>query len=212
MFSGEIVWKGLVYAVLMTLGKVACGVWLLRLRLPAIVETHLRKLPRPRMNHLWGKRSANADNTSTAQAKRPASNRVTSVPSPSAFNRATSTSGLESLSTNASATNDARSTPDAGKPRSLYPASILGCAMTARGEIGFLISSMAESNKIFASKGDRNSRSDVFLVVTWAIVVCTIIGPPAVGLLVRRVKKLQQGVEKQGRIVRAEVLGVWGAS
>ncbi|EQL00756.1 sodium/hydrogen exchanger family protein [Ophiocordyceps sinensis CO18] len=212
MFSGEIVWKGLVYAVLMTLGKVACGVWLLRLRLPAIVETHLRKLPRPRMNYFWGKRSANADNTSTAQAKRPASNRVTSVPSPSAFNRATSTSGLESLPTNASATNDARSTPDAGKPRSLYPASILGCAMTARGEIGFLISSMAESNKIFASNGDRNSSSDVFLVVTWAIVVCTIIGPPAVGLLVRRVKKLQQGVEKQGRIVRAEVLGVWGAS
>lgn len=95
-------------------------------------------------------------------------------------------------------------------PKSLYPAAILGCAMTARGEIGFLISSIAESNKIFAKSSDKESSSEIFLVVTWAIVLCTIIGPLAVGLIVNRVNKLQRGVEKEGRVVSADVLGAWG--
>ena len=82
--------------------------------------------------------------------------------------------------------------------------------MTARGEIGFLISSVAESNNVFASESDTRSSSDIFLIVTWAIVLCTILGPLAVGLLVRRVKALQAGVEKEGRIVRRDVLGAWG--
>lgn len=84
--------------------------------------------------------------------------------------------------------------------------------MTARGEIGFLISSIAESNGVYSLSQTKGKSSDNFLVVTWAIMLCTILGPLAVGLLVRRVKQLQQGVEKQGRIVRGDVLGVWGVS
>jgi hypothetical protein len=106
----------------------------------------------------------------------------------------------------------AHSDPTEIKPRSLYPASILGCAMTARGEIGFLISSIAESNGVYSLSQTKGKSSDNFLVVTWAIMLCTILGPLAVGLLVRRMKQLQQGVEKQGRIVRGDVLGVWGLS
>ncbi|KAG6104650.1 hypothetical protein E4U14_005564 [Claviceps sp. LM454 group G7] len=87
------------------------------------------------------------------------------------------------------------------KPRSLYPASIIGCAMVARGEIGFLISSIAESNDIFSSSSGRSSTSDLFLIVTWAIVLCTILGPLAVGLLVRRVRRLQNNVKKDGQTV-----------
>lgn len=88
--------------------------------------------------------------------------------------------------------------------------------MTARGEIGFLISSIAESNGIYSNSTsqankDRKS-SDTFLVVTWAIMLCTILGPLAVGLVVRRVKRLQQGVEKEGRVIRGDVLGAWGVS
>lgn len=85
--------------------------------------------------------------------------------------------------------------------------------MVARGEIGFLISSIAESNGIFSSGANTTSgASPIFLIVTWAIVMCTIIGPLCVGLLVRRVKKLQEGMEKEGRVVRTDVLGVWGVS
>jgi hypothetical protein len=42
--------------------------------------------------------------------------------------------------------------------------------------------------------------------------LCTIIGPLSLGLLVRRVKRLHQGVEKEGRLVQKDVLGVWGLS
>lgn len=85
--------------------------------------------------------------------------------------------------------------------------------MTARGEIGFLISSIAESNKIFSSSPtDGGKSSEIFLIVTWAIMLCTILGPLSLGLTVRRVKQLQQGVEKQGRLVQKDVLGVWGVS
>lgn len=37
------------------------------------------------------------------------------------------------------------------KPRSLYPASIIGLTMVARGEIGYLIASLAETDGIFSS-------------------------------------------------------------
>lgn len=83
--------------------------------------------------------------------------------------------------------------------------------MTARGEIGFLISSIAESKNIFSStRADDGKNSEIFLIVTWAIMLCTVIGPLSLGLLVRRVRQLQHGAEKHGRVVRRDVLGVWG--
>ncbi|KAH8721389.1 hypothetical protein HC256_001747 [Beauveria bassiana] len=100
--------------------------------------------------------------------------------------------------------------PAGVKPRSVYPASILGCAMMARGEIGFLISSIAESKGIFTNKADTGPNSKIFLCVTWAIMLCTVIGPLAVGLLVQRIKKLERQVEKSGGQVKGDVLGVWG--
>lgn len=84
--------------------------------------------------------------------------------------------------------------------------------MTARGEIGFLVSSIAESNGIFASDPTSQINSDIFLVVTWAIVLCTILGPLAVGLTVNRVKKLERGAVRDRRAIRWDVLGVWGVS
>jgi hypothetical protein len=83
--------------------------------------------------------------------------------------------------------------------------------MCAREEIGFLISGVAESNGIFSSPDDASTdSSDIFLVVTWAIVLCTIIGPLGVGLSVCRVKALQERKDKQQEGSRRDVLGVWG--
>lgn len=132
MFQGSIIWKGIVYALLMVIGKIACGLWIIRFpKDPNIVSDAIE---------------------------------------------------------------------------TLYPASILGCAMIARGEIGFVISSIAESNGIYSTSQIKDKSSDNFLVVTWAIVLCTILGPLAVGSLVRRVKQLQQGTDGK------DVLGVWGLS
>ena len=104
-------------------------------------------------------------------------------------------------------------------PLSLYPAGIISCAMTARGEIGFLISSVAETKGVFrqgpaADAADAaDAVSDIFLVVTWAIVLCTILGPLCVGLLVRRVKRLEaQSSAAQVEGHKRNALGVWGVS
>lgn len=103
----------------------------------------------------------------------------------------------------------------ASKPlrtRIVYPPSILGFAMVARGEIGFLIASIAESNGIYqANKGSHSdSTSELFLIVSWAIVLCTIIGPICVGVFLRSIrhKKTFGGPNRQEEEV--DEWGIWG--
>lgn len=214
MFTGEIVWKGLVYTVLMMFGKLFCGVWLLRLP---------EKLKRPKRatSEKDGKKSAVEERQTPTKAAAESDTPTTAVAEPGTS--ATAATGAAShASIQGTKTSQALPHPDesrrtdknvdpAGvKPRSIYPASILGCAMMARGEIGFLISSIAESKGIFTNGANTGSSSKLFLCVTWAIVLCTIIGPLSVGLLVQRIKTLQRRVEKAGGQVQGGVLGSWG--
>lgn len=111
----------------------------------------------------------------------------------------------------AQSTRSHRSLPIA-VPRSLYPASLLGTAMVTRGEIGFLIASLAEGQGIFADSSSTSSSrsgesSRIYLVVIWAITLCTIIGPITMGSLVQRVKKLQSRHQTSGG---PDPLGLWG--
>lgn len=73
-------------------------------------------------------------------------------------------------------------------------ALLIAFAMIARGEIGFLIASLSQSSGtlslMYANGGNAaSSGEEVFLVIVWAVVLCTIVGPVAVGFLVRRMKK-----------------------
>ncbi|EMD84956.1 hypothetical protein COCC4DRAFT_45728 [Bipolaris maydis ATCC 48331] len=183
MFRGAIVWRGLVYTILMLLGKVACGLWLVRFPIaPAKgnVRRVLSKLKQLYVPHFW------STSTSTA-TPRPNSARETTT----------------SASTRAS--------PNPSKPFSLHPPLIIALAMCSRGEIGFLISGVAESKGIFASPNDVSTdSSNIFLVVTWAIVLCTIIGPLGVGMSVRRVKILEERKNRAHQGSGRNVLGVWG--
>ena len=154
MFGRSVVWRGIVYTILMILGKFLCGIWLVRFSTSA------------------------------------------TTPNKSA-NDATGKSKEHSLP----------------KPKSLYPACMLGSAMVARGEIGFLISAVAESRGIFSASGGSTDEgsSELFLIVTWAIVLCTIAGPLTVGLLAKRVRRLQS-MERGSAGGREDPLGVWGMS
>jgi hypothetical protein len=102
------------------------------------------------------------------------------------------------------------------RPKSLYPASILGCAMVARGEIGFLIAALAATNGIFTNHNAATSEtssltSELYLVVMWAILLCTIFGPLALGVLAKRVRRLQEdGARDSGQGNREDPLGIWG--
>ncbi|KAG6088796.1 hypothetical protein E4U30_000193 [Claviceps sp. LM220 group G6] len=237
MFSGDIVWKGFVYAMLMILAKLACGIWLVRISmsLPASWKTAAKSARQilclvvmPRLGFGRKKSSITDKKRRAASAKKSVTNPTpqTSVGLTCAADNPPRTGSPvttqaedagENNNGNGAATSNGQGGRDAitqatPKPRSLYPASIIGCAMVARGEIGFLISSIAESNDIFSSSSGRSSTSDLFLIVTWAIVLCTILGPLAVGLLVRRVRRLQNNVKRDGQTVPRDVLGVWGIS
>jgi Kef-type K+ transport system membrane component KefB len=158
MFRGPAIWRGIVYAVLMALGKLCCGLWLVRF---------LKTLP----------------------------------------------ISIRGQQTSAIVKGDLLPRPDY-----LLPAAILGCAMVARGEIGFLISALAASKGIFGSgesseTGTRGSGlvSELYLVVTWAILLCTIVGPLSLGFLVKRVKQLQIDTGQHGGISpNQDPLGIWG--
>lgn len=173
MFAGSVVWRGIVYTILMVFAKVICGAWLIRFA------------PIP-----WPKGVSNPLSSSKApESKNP--------------NDASSGSENEKTSPQES-TLPAPKQSALPKPLSLYPGAILGMAMVSRGEIGFLISSVAESRGVFGDSGNPE-----FLVVTWAILLCTLIGPITVGLLVKRVKRLQQ-VERRKATGQEDPLGIWG--
>ncbi|KAK4183966.1 putative Na(+)/H(+) antiporter [Podospora australis] len=60
------------------------------------------------------------------------------------------------------------------------PATLLGMAMVARGEIGLLIIQIGLNETPYLTK-------EAFLIGVWAIVLNTIIGPVSVGVLLKRV-------------------------
>jgi hypothetical protein len=89
--------------------------------------------------------------------------------------------------------------------------------MVSRGEIGYLISAVAEGGGIFSEDiVQRNAPvgepSDIFLIVTWAITLCTIIGPLSMGFLVGRLRKLESKTSQVSPEERVNVLGPWGVS
>ncbi|KAF3053243.1 hypothetical protein E8E11_003132 [Didymella keratinophila] len=197
MFRGAIVWRGVVYTVLMALAKLVCGLWLVRLSIAPFKTTRrlLQGLKPPAVPHFRGKIKPRAKSSQEPTNAAPGSSiNQTAAPIP-----APTSSG------------ERRSLPGPPNPLSIHPPLILALAMCARGEVGFLISGVAESNGIFsASGGVSNEPSDIFLVVTWAIVLCTIIGPLGVGLSVRRIKKLRKRKNEQQEGAGRDVLGVWG--
>lgn len=229
MFSGEIVWRGIIYSLLMIVGKVLCGLWLVRFpismsgvagRFGSFVSSRyhslfsrfrrLRKLksspPQRKSEGVELVQQLGLASNSQATEDNCASFRnqgVLNPPQEEPQQQQASRSGQDS--------NPYGSTTPA-KPLSLYPAAILSSAMVARGEIGFLISAVAESNGVFRRPSDDidATASGLFLVVTWAIVLCTIVGPVCVGLLVRRVKKLEGKAAKAGERGTRNVLGAWG--
>jgi Kef-type K+ transport system membrane component KefB len=175
MFRSSIVWRGIVYTILMILGKLACGLVLVRF------TSTPTKIQIP-------------ESQQTREA--------------TAYNEASVSQVGEQQQTPSANSKRKRQAPrKLPKPQSLYPSLMLGSAMVARGEIGFLISSLAESNGVFGTVEGGGS-SDMFLVATWAILLCTIIGPVSIGAMVNRVRKLQKA--RATDTAKPDPLGGWG--
>jgi cobalamin biosynthesis Mg chelatase CobN len=158
-------------------------------------------------------RTKSKEQGTSSSEKKTTSPKSTAVANSSQTNTASSTSRDTTAEDVIASPPRNESTPRSGsqvslppKPESLYPPAILGLAMIARGEIGYLIASLAQSKGIFSNGTDGGS-SDIYLVIIWAISICTLVGPIVVGTLTRRVKKLQAIRVNTGG---EDPLGVWG--
>lgn len=216
LFSGPVVWRGIVYTILMLFAKLATGLWLVRFSGPIfpnfVLKSKIRDLSiLGRAAKKKGeKRATNkGKETSTSQAGVMTTGNLS-------IQLHDVTDGTPQTSANA---NEGRKraqrpkTKHINRPLSLYPAAVLGTAMTARGEIGFLIASLAETTGVFSSDISRepSQPSEIYLIVTWAIVLCTIIGPLIVGTLVKRIRRLDRDLVANGGGRREEgPLGIWG--
>lgn len=205
LFNGSIVWRGLVYFVLMMLAKLLTGLWLVRLTTPNVKIL----LPRRQTWHHWTCWSA-----APAAQKKPAPSTEPKGQALASEAKAKGTEGgaqAAKVEVPLSSTIPSNEGPRQTKPLSLYPASILGFAMVSRGEIGFLIASVGQSKGIFSEQSSEgnagtSAASDLFLIIIWAITLCTIVGPVSVGILVKRVRRLQTGSSARPN----DPLGSWG--
>ncbi|KAM0333401.1 hypothetical protein ACHAQA_002062 [Verticillium albo-atrum] len=179
MFSGPIVWRGMVYSVLMVLGKTVCGLWLISYMSPL----HAMQQFAQKLSLLGRKKQAKLGPGSQCEGS--SSNEGAVMEPPRQAEGVTESIPLDpsTPTSQAASTPPINASPDPEMPVSLYPACIIAFAMVARGEIGFLISALAETNGVFGRHQSDREPSELFLVVTWAIALCTIGGPVCVGLL-----------------------------
>ncbi|KAM0354209.1 hypothetical protein ACHAPU_001247 [Fusarium lateritium] len=204
MFSGPIVWRGVVYTILMLIAKLACGLWLVTFTNPyQALAQHVQKIfPKlKKSSKVLAPGAQCADNPS-----RTSRNAVQHAHE--GDNSLEPTGDMNTAQTSPQVRN---STPKPEKPLSLYPACIVGIGMVARGEIGYLISALAESKGVFGGSKEGQP-SELFLIVTWAITLCTVIGPISVGLIVNRVRVLESDSQKAKGESKRNVLGAWGVS
>lgn len=221
MFKGSVVWRGIIYALLMMFGKLITGIWLVRFSFrPLSSLTNGLKRPFSRTSFFCmptktgkdqkDKRHGRVESPMQSSKEGIASNNQTDTRNAKAKDRGPSDN--QNPAGHHESQEEPHATPRRSstgtfppKPRSLYPPSILGLAMVARGEIGYLIASLAQSQGMFGT-GPSGEISEIYLVIIWAISICTLIGPICVGTLVKRVKKLQEIRGNSG----PDPLGVWG--
>ncbi|CVL09579.1 related to Na+/H+ antiporter [Fusarium proliferatum] len=206
LFTGPIAWRGVIYTILMIIAKLACGLWLVSFTNPfrALIQLSHKltpKLKRSSKGLVPGAQCAENSSPSDGAGAAQEGEGRDAVPLEPVTDADTSQAPPQVRN----------STPKPEKALSLYPACIVGIGMVARGEIGYLISALAESKGIFGATAGGQS-SDIFLIVTWAITLCTIIGPISVGLIVNRVRKLENGSLKEKGEGKKNVLGAWGVS
>jgi len=156
MFQGSIVWKGIVYSILMIIAKGLVSL--------VIYFEYFRKL--------WynGRKRTSAPRNTQNIASQPTPNPQSESPR------------MEQAVADSSVSHP---------PHSI--ALLVGFSMIARGEIGFLIASLSQSSGTLTLRHrdgmeTQNSGEEIFLVIVWAVVLCTISGPIGVGIIVRRLR------------------------
>lgn len=184
LWSGRVIWRGILYSLLMLAAKLVCGAWIVgwdaveARRRPSSAATEAKtvhKVEQEETARLGEREEAGygtmREMSTTAVRPRapPSSPTTTPFTLPShAPSHAPSPSPPPSLTR----------TRSNAQPAWL-PAAFLALALCARGEIGLLIAQVG-----YAEAGLLSD--EAFLVALWAILLNTVVGPIATGLLVKR--------------------------
>ncbi|KAK2037312.1 sodium/hydrogen exchanger family protein [Colletotrichum somersetense] len=213
MFSGPVLWRGAVYTILMMMGKIICGVWLLSFASPLQTLQRLAKNVSGASKKQSQKLAPGAQ-CGGVRTDAPLNDEISLQPGQQLEQDGQAGEApLQPPNTRQGKSTPSNASPGPEMPVSIYPACILGFAMISRGEIGYLISALAESTGVFnGGSGAQNQPSEMFLIVTWAITLCTIVGPVCVGLLVNRVKRLETQHGRGNKGGGRNVLGAWGVN
>ncbi|BGP28395.1 hypothetical protein JCM10296v2_000127 [Rhodotorula toruloides] len=157
LWTGQRIWRGVIYALLMALGKVLAG-------LPILLVDLFR--PRNRDSALPAPSTIDFISTSGVRSNTEAekAHKVERM-------------SLRSLRLDTSS-RFVRQTLPAG--------AFVGLALVARGEIGILVLQVAYAASTSSDNGTEVLGEEAYLIGIWAVAVCTIVGPVAFGLLVQK--------------------------
>jgi hypothetical protein len=181
----------------MALGKCATGLWLI---VPPAAGRFIAKIKRPppsqnveletSAKYVRSQAESNVSSVATSSGIRASGDDLALTPA-----EVPSPIDIPQLSTDSEAQPTSSSPDPSTEHGSFQAALLLSVAMTTRGEIGFLIAAVAQSSGILVP-------TDIYLVVMWAIVLCTLAGPVGVGIIVRRLAKMPPARRNQ-------ILGIW---
>lgn len=176
----------------MALGKCATGLWLI---VPPAAGRFIAKIKTPRASenfeltkHLRTQAQSNVSSVAISAVRASGDDAITTSEVPSPVDTSQLPPDSEAQTTSSSAN-------PSSEHGSFQAALLLSVAMTTRGEIGFLIAAVAQSSGILVP-------TEIYLIVMWAIVLCTLAGPVGVGIIVRRLGRMPPARRNQ-------ILGIW---
>ena len=185
LWHPTIIWRGVLYSVLMGLAKLVVGLPILAYPVAcSLARTTLRKLQEltcimrsafPRLLHLIKARKS--------QIRPQSPVRESTLPHNT---QSPATGDDKVLDRDADLRIESTSPPESSLMQvtaSIPAATFMGIAMVARGEIGLLIAQLARGDGSPTSPGLLGD--EAFVVCIWAILICTLIGPIGTGVAVR---------------------------
>ncbi|KAI0759717.1 hypothetical protein BD413DRAFT_595561 [Trametes elegans] len=198
LWRPTVIWRGIVYSILMCLAKLAVGVPIL------LYGPYLEYGPSFRQAMKSGVVSAfSAIGSTLPSPLRPRKSADASPEEPPGVAEETQTKGKtnEVRFSHAQTPDPERGEPERESPvpaaqpelspysirASIPAASFIGAAMVARGEIGLLIAQLARGGSEDTPGSEAGVLSEEpFLLCIWAIFLCTLVGPMALGFAVRK--------------------------
>ncbi|KAI0829235.1 hypothetical protein BC628DRAFT_1408747 [Trametes gibbosa] len=187
------IWRGIVYSILMCLAKLAVGVPILLygpyLHYSPLFWAAFRRRASSSLSNVRATlpfSSHRADRTAPRDEERFPRSSTLTVRDPGIQEK---NHAIDADATSLGS-NDPIRVPSTHRAATSIPAAaFMGAAMVARGEIGLLIAQLARGGSEHAPGGSGVEgvlSEEPFLLCIWAILLCTLVGPVALGYFVRR--------------------------